>query len=122
LVPFGAAEPLADALIELLVKPEALADAREAARRAGASLSWPEVGRQTAAVLREAIEGQHRRRGPLSAGLRAGGRLQPCFVTRSKCNSAVVVRPVGGRASARIARPTPSCARRPRTCAEIGIA
>ena len=64
LVPFGAAQPLADALIELLVKPEALADARDAARRAGASLSWPEVGRQTAAVLRDAIEVQQRRRGP----------------------------------------------------------
>ena len=64
LVPFGAAEPLADALIELLVKPEALAEATEAARRAGASLSWPEVGRQTALVLRDAIEVQQRRRGP----------------------------------------------------------
>ena len=62
LVPFGEAEPLADALTELLVKPEALEEAREAARRAGASLSWPEVGRQTAAVLRDAIE-VHRRRG-----------------------------------------------------------
>ncbi len=62
LVPFGESEPLADALTELLVKPEALEEAREAARRAGASLSWPEVGRQTAAVLRDAIE-VHRRRG-----------------------------------------------------------
>jgi hypothetical protein len=42
------------------VKPEALEEAREAARRAGASLSWPEVGRQTAAVPR-AIEVQRRR-------------------------------------------------------------
>ena len=62
LVPFDAAGPLADALTELLVKPEALEEARDAARRAGASLSWPEVGRQTAMVLRDAIETGQRRR------------------------------------------------------------
>jgi len=73
LVPFGAVAPLADALIELLVKPEALAEAQAAARRAGASLSWPEVGRQTAAVLRDAIEVQQRRRGPA----RRRARLSP---------------------------------------------
>ncbi|HTN81934.1 MAG TPA: glycosyltransferase, partial [Acidimicrobiales bacterium] len=63
LVPFNETEPLADALTEMLTKPEVLAEAQDAARRAGASLSWPEVGRQTALVLRDAIELQQRRRG-----------------------------------------------------------
>ena len=83
LVPFGEAEPLADALTELLVKPEALEEAREAARRAGASLSWPEVGRQTAAVLRDAIEVQRARRAASRRVPRLHGPRRPDSAVRT---------------------------------------
>ena len=83
LVPFGEAEPLADALTELLVKPEALEEAREAARRAGASLSWPEVGRQTAAVLRDAIDMHRKRRAASRRVPRLHGPRRPDSVVRT---------------------------------------
>ena len=89
LVPFGAAEPLADALIELLVKPEALEEARDAARRAG----------------------RH------SRGRRSGGRPQRCFATRSRVQQRGEVPPASARLGTARDAPTRSCARRPRTCA-----
>ena len=94
LVPFGEAEPLADALTELLVKPEALEEAREAARRAGASLSWPEVGRQTAAVLRDAIE-VHRRRGAARVPRLHGPRRRDSEVRTSTAHLRAMVDETG---------------------------
>ncbi len=55
LVPFDDPAALAAAVIGLLDDPERLERTRTAARRVGAELIWPEVGRQTAEVLREAL-------------------------------------------------------------------
>ena len=55
LVAFDDSAALADAVIGLLDDPERLAGMRSEARAVGRELAWPEVGRQTAAVLREAI-------------------------------------------------------------------
>ena len=46
---------LAEAVIGLLDDPERLERTRAEARAVGSELAWPEVGRQTADVLREAI-------------------------------------------------------------------
>lgn len=51
LVPFDDPEALAEAVTELLEHPGRLAAARREARRVGATLSWPEVGRATAQIL-----------------------------------------------------------------------
>jgi glycosyltransferase involved in cell wall biosynthesis len=56
LVPFDDAAALADAVCDFLEHPEALAAARDEARRIGSSLAWPAVAEATAAVLREAHE------------------------------------------------------------------
>jgi glycosyltransferase involved in cell wall biosynthesis len=55
LVAFDDPAALAEAVIGLLDDPERLAAMRSEARAVGRELAWPEVGRQTAAVLREAI-------------------------------------------------------------------
>jgi glycosyltransferase involved in cell wall biosynthesis len=65
LVPFDDPAALADEVIELLDDPERLAGARAEARAIGRGLAWPEVGRQTAEVLREAV-----RQGPRNAARR----------------------------------------------------
>jgi glycosyltransferase involved in cell wall biosynthesis len=55
LVPFDDPPALAEAVIGLLDDPERLERTRAEACVIGSALAWPEVGRQTAAVLREAI-------------------------------------------------------------------
>ena len=55
LVPFDDPAALAEAVIGLLDNPEQLELARAEARAVGSELTWPQVGRQTAEVLREAI-------------------------------------------------------------------
>jgi hypothetical protein len=54
-VPFDDPAALAEAVIGLLDDPQRLERTRSEARRVGAELAWPEVGRQTADVLREAV-------------------------------------------------------------------
>ncbi|MBA2643877.1 MAG: hypothetical protein H0U80_00350 [Solirubrobacterales bacterium] len=56
LVPFDDSPALADAAIALLSDPVKLQRARRAAKAVGHELSWPQVARQTAKVLREATE------------------------------------------------------------------
>jgi glycosyltransferase involved in cell wall biosynthesis len=65
LVPFDDPAALATAVVDLLDDPEELERTRTEARRVGAELAWPEVGRQTASVLREAVA-----LGPRSTALR----------------------------------------------------
>ena len=55
IVAFDDPAALAEAVIGLLDDPERLAGMRNEARSVGRELAWPEVGRQTAEVLREAI-------------------------------------------------------------------
>jgi glycosyltransferase involved in cell wall biosynthesis len=55
LVPFDDPAALGEAVGDLLDDPERLAAARAEARAIGRRLTWPDVGRQTAAVLREAV-------------------------------------------------------------------
>ena len=55
LVPFDDSAALASAVSALLDDPARLERTRLEARRVGAELAWPEVGRQTAEVLREAV-------------------------------------------------------------------
>jgi glycosyltransferase involved in cell wall biosynthesis len=55
LVPFDDPPALAAAVTRLLDDPVQLERARREARTLGAELAWPEVGRQTAHVLREAV-------------------------------------------------------------------
>jgi glycosyltransferase involved in cell wall biosynthesis len=55
LVPFDDPAALGESVGDLLDDPERLAAARAEARAIGRRLTWPEVGRQTAAVLREAV-------------------------------------------------------------------
>jgi glycosyltransferase involved in cell wall biosynthesis len=55
LVPFDDPPALAAAVNSLLDDPTRLQRARTEARRVGAELAWPDVGRQTADVLREAV-------------------------------------------------------------------
>ncbi len=55
LVPFDDPAALAEAVIGLLDDPEELGRRRTEARRVGSGLTWPQVGRQTAEVLREAL-------------------------------------------------------------------
>jgi glycosyltransferase involved in cell wall biosynthesis len=55
LVPFDDPAALAETVIGLLDDPQRLERTRREARRVGAELAWPEVGRQTADVLREAV-------------------------------------------------------------------
>ncbi|MDQ6775400.1 MAG: glycosyltransferase [Actinomycetota bacterium] len=55
IVPFDDPDALAGAVNGLLDDPERLDRARRAARAVGRELTWPQVGRQTAEVLREAI-------------------------------------------------------------------
>ncbi|TMM02011.1 MAG: glycosyltransferase [Actinobacteria bacterium] len=55
LVPFDDPGALADAVIALLDDPERLERTRAEARAVGNELAWPQVGRQTVAVLREAL-------------------------------------------------------------------
>jgi len=55
LVPFDDPGALADAVIALLDDPERLERTRAEARAVGNELAWPQVGRQTADVLREAL-------------------------------------------------------------------
>jgi glycosyltransferase involved in cell wall biosynthesis len=55
LVPFDDPVALAEAVIDLLDHPKRLAAMRARARAIGRRLAWPEVGCQTAEVLREAV-------------------------------------------------------------------
>ena len=55
LVPFDDPAALADAVTGLLEDPERLERARAEAIAVGSELAWPQVGRQTASVLREAV-------------------------------------------------------------------
>lgn len=55
IVPFDDPEALAEAVNDLLDDPERLERVRRRAQEVGHELSWPQVGRQTAEVLREAI-------------------------------------------------------------------
>jgi glycosyltransferase involved in cell wall biosynthesis len=55
IVPFDDPSALAEAVNDLLDDPERLAGVRRRAREVGKQMSWPQVGRQTAEVLREAI-------------------------------------------------------------------
>lgn len=55
IVPFDDAPALAEAVVGLLDDPERLERARRTAVAVGRELAWPQVGGQTAAVLREAI-------------------------------------------------------------------
>ncbi len=55
LVPFDDPGALAEAVIGLLDNPEELERMRAEARSVGSALTWPQVGRQTAEVLREAV-------------------------------------------------------------------
>lgn len=55
LVPFDDPAALAEAVIGLLDNPEQLERTRTEARNVGSELTWPQVGRQTAEVLREAV-------------------------------------------------------------------
>jgi glycosyltransferase involved in cell wall biosynthesis len=55
LVPFDDPPAIAAAVTGLLDDPVELERARTEARTVGAALAWPEVGRQTADVLREAV-------------------------------------------------------------------
>ena len=55
LVPFDDRDALAGAVNDLLDDPERLEQMRRTARAVGHELAWPQVGRQTAEVLREAI-------------------------------------------------------------------
>ena len=64
LVPFGDPGAWATAVIDLLNSPDRLAEAAAEARRVGADLSWPSVGKATLEVLAEAVhrtpaEGAH---------------------------------------------------------------
>ncbi len=55
LVPFDDPAALAEAVIGLLDDPVRLEQTRAEARKVGSELTWPQVGRQTAEVLREAV-------------------------------------------------------------------
>jgi glycosyltransferase involved in cell wall biosynthesis len=55
LVPFDDPAALAGAVIDLLDDPAQLERTRAEARSVGSELAWPQVGRQTADVLREAL-------------------------------------------------------------------
>ena len=55
LVPFDDPSALAEAVIDLLDDPDRLERTRAEARNVGSELTWPQVGRQTAEVLREAV-------------------------------------------------------------------
>jgi glycosyltransferase involved in cell wall biosynthesis len=55
IVPFDDPEALAEAVNDLLDDPERLERVRRRAQEVGHELSWPQVGQQTAEVLREAI-------------------------------------------------------------------
>ena len=55
LVPFDDPAALAEAVIGLLDNPDQLERTRAEARTVGSELTWPQVGRQTAEVLREAV-------------------------------------------------------------------
>jgi len=55
LIAFDDPTALSEAVGGLLDDPERLERARSEARRVGADLAWPEVGRRTADVLREAV-------------------------------------------------------------------
>lgn len=55
LVPFDDPEAFGRAILAFLDEPEALARAREEARRIGAQLSWPAVGAHSLRVLEESV-------------------------------------------------------------------
>jgi glycosyltransferase involved in cell wall biosynthesis len=55
LVPFDDPAALAGAVVDLLDDPERLERTRDEARAVGRELAWPQVGQQTADVLREAV-------------------------------------------------------------------
>ena len=55
IVPFDDHEALAEAVNELLDDPDRLEAVRRRAREVGGGMAWPQVGQQTAEVLREAI-------------------------------------------------------------------
>ena len=55
IVPFEDDAAMAAAVCELLDQPLVLAQARRVAREVGRELAWPQVGRETADVLREAV-------------------------------------------------------------------
>ncbi len=80
LVPFDDPAALAEAVIGLLDDPERLERARAPRRaRSARELAWPQVGRQTAEVLREAVAlgPPHRRPAPAAGHAAAGARLAP---------------------------------------------
>ena len=55
IVSFDDPAAIAEAVIGLLDEPEQLERTRAEARAVGSEMTWPQVGRQTAAVLREAL-------------------------------------------------------------------
>jgi glycosyltransferase involved in cell wall biosynthesis len=57
IVPVEDAEAIASAITELIESPKKLKKMRVAAKVAGAPLSWPSVGRETAVILRRAAHG-----------------------------------------------------------------
>lgn len=76
LVPFDDRDALAGAVNDLLDDPERLGEVRRTARAVGSELAWPQVGRQTAEVLREAIA-----LGPPSTAVRSP---QPATLPRAR--------------------------------------
>lgn len=65
LVPFGDSDVVAEAIEELVAEPSALAAARTQARRVGAAMSWPAVGRTTAALLGDVVRSELSLEAPL---------------------------------------------------------
>ena len=73
IVPFDDPQALAEAVCELVERPDLLAKARAEARRIGSRLMWPSVASATARVLREAVTHAPRRTPPLRLCSRAPG-------------------------------------------------
>ena len=79
IVPFDDPRALAEAVCELVERPDLLAAARAEARRIGSRLAWPSVAAATARVLREAATQPSRQPSFLSAlgAATARRRFQP---------------------------------------------
>jgi glycosyltransferase involved in cell wall biosynthesis len=75
LVPFGDPGAWATAVIDLLNAPAKLAEAAAEARRVGADLSWPSVGKATLEILAEAVH--HPPAGTQFAGMAGLTQIRP---------------------------------------------
>jgi glycosyltransferase involved in cell wall biosynthesis len=75
LVPFGDPGAWATAVIDLLNAPAKLAEAAAEARRVGADLSWPSVGKATLEILAEAVH--HPPAGAQVAGMAGLTQIRP---------------------------------------------